>query len=335
MGREYSRVKLTIWNDPDFQALTYRAQWLYFVMLTHPTLNACGVLDWREPKLTHYASGITVRELRAAAYELGHGGFIAIDPDTEEALIRSFVRHDGGMKSPNMVKAIVRAHGGIASRKIKAIVSAEVRRAREEHPDWEAGAGAEPVSKQFTDEIVNPSDFVPDWFRNPSNFDSNGFDFDSNLIPLKEGNPFNFDSDPITHNPEPSTYVERGASSASAEDPTPTKRRSQKTRLPDNWQPNDTHHETAHRLHLNLDSEAEDFRNHAQAQGRRLVDWDAGFRSWLKKSAEYAQERQGRQGAYRNQAQILQDMRAQAAQATARRQATQGNRLRLIEGNTQ
>ena len=305
MGREYSRVKLTIWNDPDFQALTYRAQWLYFVMLTHPTLNACGVIDWREPKLTHYASGITVRELQAAAYELGHGGFIAIDPDTEEAVIRSFVRHDGGMKSPNMVKAIVRAHGGIASRKIKAIVSAEVRRAREEHPDWEAGAGAEPVSKQFTDEIVNPSDFVPDWFRNPSNFDSNGFDFDSNSIPLKEGNPFNFDSDPITHNPEPSTYVERGGASANAEDPTPTKRRSQKTRLPDNWQPNPEHHATAQRLHLDLDSEAEDFRNHAQAQGRRLVDWDAGFRSWLKKSAEYAQERQGRQGrqgAYRNQA---------------------------------
>lgn len=302
MGREYSRIKLTIWNDPDFQALTYRAQWLYFVMLTHPTLNACGVIDWREPKLTHYASGITVRELRAAAYELGHGGFIAIDPDTEEAVIRSFVRHDGGMKSPNMVKAIVRAHGGIASRKIKAIVSAEVRRAREEHPDWEAGAGAEPVSKQFTDEIVNPSDFVPDWFRNPSNFDSNGFDFDSNSIPLKEGNPFNFDSDPITHNPEPSTYVERGGASANAEDATPTKRRSRKTRLPDTWQPNPDHAETAHRLHLNIDSEAEDFRNHAQAQGRRLVDWDAGFRSWLKKSAEYAQERQGRQGAYRNQA---------------------------------
>lgn len=139
--------------------------------------------------------------------------------------------------------------------------------------------------------------------------------------------------DPTRPEVAKATYM--GDASANAEDPTPTKRRSQKTRLPDNWQPNDTHHETAHRLHLNIDSEAEDFRNHAQAKGRRLVDWDAGFRSWLKKSAEYAQERQGRQGAYRNQAQILQDMRAQAAQATARRQATQGNRLRLIEGNTQ
>lgn len=133
------------------------------------------------------------------------------------------------------------------------------------------------------------------------------------------------------------TYI--GGASANAETATPTKRRARKTRIPDNWTPNPDHAQTAQRLHLDLDSEAEDFRNHAQAQGRLLVNWDAGFRSWLKKSAEYAQERQGRSGGYRNQAQILQDMRAQAAQATARRQATQatqatqGNVLRLIEGS--
>lgn len=348
MGREYSRIKLTIWNDPDFQALTYRAQWLYFVMLTHPTIDACGVVEWREAKLAHFAGGMTVRDLHRAAAELGRGRFIAIDPDTEEALIRSFVRHDGGMKSPNMVKGIVRAHAGIASRKLKAIVSEEVRRACEEHPEWDSVALAQPVTKQFQGVQIDVSEFVPDWFTTESNqnrkgfdsdsdrseSDSNGFDSDSDLIPLREGNPFDFDSDPITHNPEPSTYVENAAS-ARAEDGAPAKRRSRKTRLPDDWQPKDEHRETAYRLHLDLNSEAEDFRNHAQAQGRQLVDWDAGFRSWLKKSAEYAQERQGGRGGYRNQAQVLQDMRAQAAQATARREAVQGNALRLIEGSRQ
>lgn len=140
--------------------------------------------------------------------------------------------------------------------------------------------------------------------------------------------------DPTRPEVAKATYI-GGASENAEACPRPTSRKKPSTPIPDDWQPNDTHAETAQRLHLNIDSEAEDFRNHAQAQGRRLVDWDAGFRSWLKKSAEYAQERQGRQGAYRNQAQILQDMRAQAAQATARRQTTQGNRLRLIEGNTQ
>lgn len=140
--------------------------------------------------------------------------------------------------------------------------------------------------------------------------------------------------DPTRPEVAKATYI--GGASASAEDAQPARRRARKTRLPDTWKPTPEHEQTARRLHLDLESEVEDFRNHAQAQGRLLVNWDAGFRSWLKKSAEYAQERQGRQNTYRNQAQILQDMRAQAAQATARRQATQapqGSVLRLIEGS--
>ena len=138
-------------------------------------------------------------------------------------------------------------------------------------------------------------------FEMSSNLVRNEFEMSSNFDTPKNAEPFEMSSHiRITDKPvtEETTSLMGGAS-ANAEDPTPTKRRTRKTRLPDNWQPNPEHHATAHRLHLNLDSEAEDFRNHAQAQGRRLVDWDAGFRSWLKKSAEYAQERQG---AYRNQA---------------------------------
>lgn len=343
MGREYSRIKLTIWNDPDFQALTYRAQWLYFVMLTHPTIDACGVVEWREAKLAHFAGGMTVHDLRGAAAELGRGRFIAVDPDTEEALIRSFVRHDGGMKSPNMVKGIVRAHAGIASRKLKAIVSEEVRRACEEHPEWDSVALAQPVTKQFQGVQIDVSEFVPDWFTTESNqnrkgfdsdsdrseSDSNGFDSDSDLIPLREGNPFDFDSDPRTHNPEPSTYVERSSTASRKRSASTTG-----TRLPDDWTPSPD-------LIAWSQSEAPDLDLHdtlarfhdywhgvAGAKGRK-ADWDATWRNWVRRAADDARNRPN----YRNQAQVLQDMRAQAAQATARREAVQGNALRLIEGS--
>ena len=282
MGNEYRMVFTTIWADPDFKALSESAQRLYMLMLTHPSLSACGVLDWREPKLAAFATDSDVRKLRAAAYELGRGAFIAIDPDTEEALVRSFVRHDGKLKSPNPTRAVVKAYGSIGSRKLMQIVSVEVRRACEEHPEWKGIPFAEEIIKQFPEGDSNPSEMVPNWFAEP-------FEMSSHI---------RITDKPVT---EETTSL-MGDASASAEDATPTKRRSQKTRLPDNWHPTPEHHATAHRLHLNIDSEAEDFRNHAQAKGRRLVDWDAGFRSWLKKSAEYAQERQGRQGAYRNQA---------------------------------
>ena len=42
MAREYSRVKVTIWADADFRSLTPRAQHLYFMLLTNPSLSMAG-----------------------------------------------------------------------------------------------------------------------------------------------------------------------------------------------------------------------------------------------------------------------------------------------------
>ena len=134
-------------------------------MLTYPTLNSCGVMEWREAKLIRMTQGVNVQELREAAWQLGQRQLIAVDPDTEEALVRSFVRHDGGLKSPNMAKGIVREHGAIASQTLMALVSREVRRAVEEHPDWKGVGEVGAVTKQFLHVEVNPSDLVPIWFQ--------------------------------------------------------------------------------------------------------------------------------------------------------------------------
>ncbi|WP_276670258.1 hypothetical protein [Schaalia cardiffensis] len=52
MGNEYRMVFTTIWTDPDFRRLSESAQRLYMLMLTHPSLSACGVLDIANPKET-------------------------------------------------------------------------------------------------------------------------------------------------------------------------------------------------------------------------------------------------------------------------------------------
>lgn len=339
MSNEYRMVYTTIWTDPAFRQLSESAQRLYLLMLTHPSLSACGVLDWKEAKLAKFAQGMTVATLRRAAYELGQAQFIAVDPETEEALVRSFVRHDGKLKSPNPTRAVVKAYGSIGSLMLMSIVSVEVRRACAEHPDWKGVPFVQEIVKQFPDVNSYPSQMVPDWYAEPFEMSSNSvrneYEIGSNFDTPKNAEPFEMSS-PIRITDKPVTDKPVGGASANAEDAQPAQRRARKTRLPDDWHPTADHEQTAQRLHLDLESEAEDFRNHAQAQGRLLANWDAGFRSWLKKSAEYAQERQGRSGGYRNQAQILQDMRAQAAQATARRQATQapqGSVLRLIEGS--
>jgi hypothetical protein len=152
MAREYARVKVTIWADLDFRGITPTAQHLYFLLLTSPTLNMAGVADWRPARLAKMAKGWTAARVRKAADELEEHGFIVADDDSEEVIVRSFVRHDGVLKSPNLTTAMVKDYAGIGSPRIMATLVAEVQRAAEEHPDWKGLKEAstilsEPISK--------------------------------------------------------------------------------------------------------------------------------------------------------------------------------------------
>ena len=289
MARAYASVYLTIWNDPDFRDVSLTAQWLYFTMLTYPTLNSCGVMEWREAKLVRMTQGLTVQELREAAWELGQRRLIAVDPDTEEALVRSFVRHDGGLKSPNMAKGIVREHGAIASQKLMALVSQEVRRAVEEHPDWRGVEEVGPVAKQFMEPDWNPSDLVPIWFHlgspNPSDLVPGG----SDLVTTKKGEPFRFGFPP-SPSPSPSP---NGESDVRNEEPaTTTKRRSPLVPIPADWTPTDLHAKKATSLGLNLETEVQMFQDSALAKDRRYADWNRAFSIWLTNARKFA-ERDG------------------------------------------
>lgn len=64
--------------------------------------------------------------------------------------------------------------------------------------------------------------------------------------------------------------------------------RASKTLLPDDWMPKPIHVARARREHQDLDQQAERFRLHAKANGRRMVDWDAAFTTWLIKAKEFA-----------------------------------------------
>lgn len=84
------------------------------------------------------------------------------------------------------------------------------------------------------------------------------------------------------------------------EDHAPASRKQRARRLPDTWEPNDTHRAKAQEKNLNLTHEAETFRNHAQAHDRRLVDWDAGFRNWLTKANPQPRKQVGVEEAWMN-----------------------------------
>lgn len=137
MAREFARIKLTINDDPDFEDLSMAAQWFYVrVLLPNGSLSSCGVADWRPKRLTQKAADAGIDVVMAAAAELEAQRFLLFDPDTEEVLVRSFVRSDELLRNPKMAGSILKSYQAIASRTLRAAVAAEIARARNENPEY-------------------------------------------------------------------------------------------------------------------------------------------------------------------------------------------------------
>jgi len=165
MARKYAQVKVAIWIDDDFTALSDPAQALYFRLLTAPKLNFCGVSDWRPKRLALLASGLTEKKVTAAADELAEAGYVAYDDDSEEILIRSFMRHDGVLASPNLATALANDYADTRSKKLRRIILSEMVRLHFEQPDlkgWEKvpdlleqgfKMGAEPLPETLTERV--------------------------------------------------------------------------------------------------------------------------------------------------------------------------------------
>ncbi|GAB2906943.1 hypothetical protein GCM10027047_01500 [Rhodococcus aerolatus] len=171
-GRDHARVYLSIWDDDDFVALSPNAQHLYFVLLTSEDLTYCGVADWRPRRIAKRSRGWTPQHVEAAAAELQSSRFVVVDEDSEEVLLRSFVRRDGLMRQPNMATSMARAARAVVSRPIRRALVHELRRLHTEQPDlkgWgskDAAALLDRPSEQgsgdpTSDPSVDPTDDPP------------------------------------------------------------------------------------------------------------------------------------------------------------------------------
>ncbi len=136
MARQYGQIKVSIWVDDDFLDLSPMAQWLFIHLSTHADLSHCGVVDWRLKRIVPKATGLTIGILESAAQELIENVYIIADEDTEEVLVRSFMRSDGLLKQRNMGAAVAKAYASVSSRTIRGVVVHELHRLKTENPEW-------------------------------------------------------------------------------------------------------------------------------------------------------------------------------------------------------
>jgi hypothetical protein len=96
MARSYANVATAIWRDDDFRVLTVAEQHAYFLLISQSDISAAGVLTLALTRWASRANDATRASLRDALEGLQAHRFVVIDEETEEILVRSFVRWDGG-----------------------------------------------------------------------------------------------------------------------------------------------------------------------------------------------------------------------------------------------
>ncbi|MEU6768566.1 hypothetical protein ABZ916_39410 [Streptomyces sp. NPDC046853] len=128
MARGHGRILTSIWEDTDFLKLDEREQRLYLFLISQPNLNHAGLLDLTLRRWSRKARGLTSAELEKLLQALEAAHFIVMDDDTEELLIRSFVRNDGVWRMPKVMGAMVSGALEISSRRLQQAVLSEMDR---------------------------------------------------------------------------------------------------------------------------------------------------------------------------------------------------------------
>jgi hypothetical protein len=258
-----------MWSDQDFRDLNMPEQHLYKLLMTHPTLNYAGVVDWRPARLAAMTAGATADGIRSAAVSLQAKRYVFVDDETEEILVRSFLRHDGLLKQPKLSISMVNAYASVASKAIREVVTFELQRLHTEFPDWAA----------FTQQKV--LDLLKGKGRDMNEF-GDGLTPAPTLSLTPEVTPL-FRVNVAQAQALPTATSTTTSTSPSGEG-VQGERKKPERRLPDNWQPNAAHTNYAKTKNVSLEHEAERFKLHAAANDRRLRDWDAGFRMWLSRA---------------------------------------------------
>jgi hypothetical protein len=168
MANALGLIHESIWRNDDWRELSRGAQALYMQLLSQKEVDCAGVLPLLPTKWAKGCAGLTTEQVMADMEELQRHRFVYYDEDTDEALIRTYIRNSNVMKVPNMRKSARRAATLVASPKIRAILAAELRATS----DPECLTTADEIdpepsnrtahSKQIAKPLRNPSVTLPE-----------------------------------------------------------------------------------------------------------------------------------------------------------------------------
>ena len=131
-ARQYGKLPRARWGEERWTNLSADAQWLYVYLVSQPTTDSAGVFPIRVSKWAKSARGMTKERVQAAAKELVDTGWIAVDHDSEEGLIRNYIRDDWA--GDNIFKGAIGRALLCQSMRLRAILLSELHWLKNERP---------------------------------------------------------------------------------------------------------------------------------------------------------------------------------------------------------
>ncbi len=301
MAKTYAKVNLAIWQDPEFRRLPIGAQHLYLFLWTHSTLSYCGVAEWNPKRIQAFTEGWTAADVEEAARCLEARLFIVTSPDTDEVLLRSWVRHDGLLKEWRMGIALAKAYNAVASREIQKVIVHEGLLLQQRQPElaaWTHPQCTPQVLEVLSNEALDPRErtLPEDPFGSglPVVSPSSGATFGPNAA---EGQGDVWHPPTTTTSTTTSTYIpatsDNGFSASTDSDKSPRKRGS---RMPKSFAIDDAMKAWATEKAPDVDlvKATDEFVDHwtgvAGKAGVKL-DWTGTWRNWIRRRQTWIDER--------------------------------------------
>lgn len=288
MARSEARIYTEIWNDPDFLAMSEGSRMLFFFLISQSDLAHDGVIALRARRWSRTLN-LTVAQVRERLAELEAARFVVVDEDSEELLIRSFIRRDKVYRQPNVLRAAADHLGLVESPKIRATIAVELRRVRPTEGiskdsvaiiDAMLSAIGEPLAEGIGNPSPDPSATpTPNPSGNPSGIPTPDLPGERGVVTaVSRDSPF-----PVPLSPDP---VEPAP-------PAPREARETKraTRLPDDFAVTDEMKAwfAEHCPGVDGPGQTEKFIDYWRAKpgkdGTKL-DWTATWRNWMRTAAE-------------------------------------------------
>ena len=148
MARKFAQIHVAIWTDEDFKSLSPAEQHMYFVLLSQPRLNLCGVMDFIPSRLAMCVYEWTADDVERLVKSLEDKRYVVVDYDSRELLLRSFIRRDGLLKAKTITIGAASDYAEVMSEKLRSTIDKELRRAFRDDPTlagWQGLKEANPV----------------------------------------------------------------------------------------------------------------------------------------------------------------------------------------------